>query len=327
MNTLLRPIARTSIFRNAPLSLCRPVATTRPVLLNSTILHKRTVASVVTNKPASQTFEHAATNIKEEVGNSAADLAKVIAGATPTSGPIVSDNFIGITKGIASDVPKPVLLFGLLGGLPYVGASATTVYLAHSAGLATAGVATNIDPGVALTILDQALNIQMTYGAVMLSFLGALHWGMEFAGYGGQKGYARLALGAAPVLYAWPTLMFQPMEALILQWVGFTALWWADSRVTALGWTPKWYSQYRFYLSVLVGTCIIGSLAGTSYYGPVAGHGLVSHDLDLIREERLKLMPEVSGVIPGDLEAAPAEENVDHYVRIHRKHHDEGQKD
>lgn len=50
---------------------------------------------------------------------------------------------------------------------------------------------------------------------------------------------------------------------------------------------PKWYSQYRFYLSILVGTCIIGSLAGISYYGPVAGHGLLSHDLNMIRAERL----------------------------------------
>jgi hypothetical protein len=33
-------------------------------------------------------------------------------------------------------------------------------------------VVTNIDPGVALTILDRALSIQVTYGAVMLSFLG-----------------------------------------------------------------------------------------------------------------------------------------------------------
>jgi hypothetical protein len=124
-----------------------------------------------------------------------------------------------------------------LGGLPYVAASATTVYLAHQAGLAASGVITNIDPGVAHTLLDQALNIQVTYGAVMLSFLGALHWGMEFANLGGQKGYIRLALGAAPVLFAWPTLALEPMAALIAQWVGFTGLWWADSKVTALGWS------------------------------------------------------------------------------------------
>lgn len=41
-------------------------------------------------------------------------------------------------------------------------------------------------------MLDHALQIQMTYGAVMLSFLGALHWGFEFAGYGGQQGYVPL---------------------------------------------------------------------------------------------------------------------------------------
>jgi hypothetical protein len=194
------------------------------------------------------------------------------------------------------------------GGLPYVGASITTAYLAHQAGLAASGVITNIDPGVALTILDQALNVQVTYGAVMLSFLGALHWGMEFAGFGGHHYSKRLMLGAAPVLFAWPTLALQPTMALVVQWVGFTALWWADSKATTLGWggfltlrrvnpcsklilestAPKWYSQYRFYLSILVGTCIIGSLASISYYGPVAGHGLLAHDLELIRLDRVK---------------------------------------
>ena len=94
-----------------------------------------------------------------------------------------------------------------------------------------------MDPGVASTILDQALNIQVTYGAVMLSFLGALHWGMEFSEFGGKKGYARLALGAAPVLYAWPTLMLDPVMALLVQWFGFTGMWYADWRATWHGWS------------------------------------------------------------------------------------------
>ena len=69
------------------------------------------------------------------------------------------------------------------GGLPYLGAAATTVYLARQAQLAASDLVSNIDPGVALTVLDQALNLQVTYGAVMLSFLGKLlllqinsHW-------------------------------------------------------------------------------------------------------------------------------------------------------
>jgi hypothetical protein len=64
------------------------------------------------------------------------------------------------------------MTMGLVGTLPYVGAGATTVYCAHQAGLASQGLAVGLDPGVALTILDQALNVQVTYGAVMLSFLG-----------------------------------------------------------------------------------------------------------------------------------------------------------
>ena len=142
-----------------------------------------------------------------------------------------------ITSGIASEVPKSAMVLGLAGTIPYVGAGLTTVYLARKAGLAAAGVTTNIDPGVALTILDQALNVQVTYGAVMLSFLGAIHWGMEFAGLGGHHGYKRLMLGAAPVVFAWPTLALQPMTALVLQWVGFTGLWAADMKATSFGWS------------------------------------------------------------------------------------------
>ena len=88
-------------------------------------------------------------------------------------------------------------------------------------------------------MLDHALHIQMTYGAVMLSFLGALHWGFEFAGYGGHKAYPRLLLGAAPVVFGWSTLALQPMNALIAQWLGFTTMWWADLRATGAGWGKR----------------------------------------------------------------------------------------
>lgn len=214
------------------------------------------------------------------------------------------------------------------------------IYLANQATLATQGALSNIDPGVALTLLDRALSIQVTYGAVMLSFLGALHWGMEFSGYGGHKGYQRLMLGATPILVAWPTLAMGPTTALIVQWLGFTGLWYADVKATAHGWSkidlrsfafqmtltsmnqlaPKWYSQYRFYLSLLVGSCIIGTLAGISYYGPVAGHGLLSHDIEMIQNERRRRRPDVPGTISGDIEAVSTGEAGDTYVQIRKKH-------
>ncbi|KIK59333.1 hypothetical protein GYMLUDRAFT_44694 [Collybiopsis luxurians FD-317 M1] len=295
----------------------QPKSLTRYQPLSRSIL-VRTVASSVSNRPASQTFDHAALNIKEEAGNSAADVAKSIAGGNI---PAADNSFSGITSSLVASVPKPVLVFGLLGTVPYVGAGATTVYLASVAGAAAAGHPTTIDPGVALTLLDQALNVQVTYGAVMLSFLGALHWGMEFAKPRPTQAESirRLMLGAAPIFFAWPTLALQPMTALVIQWVGFTGLWWADATVCGMGWTPAWYSQYRFYLSILVGTCIIGSLAGTSYYGPVAGHGFLSHDLELTRDMRKQLKGEKQGFVDGPVQALEGDQAANAYVQLKKR--------
>ncbi|KAJ7066476.1 hypothetical protein C8F01DRAFT_1218516 [Mycena amicta] len=267
----------------------RPLARLRPVAIP--ILHRRTEASSVGLRPGSQTLSHARQNIREEAGNSAKDLARAIAGANLYAQDKAKDSFVGLTSVLASEVPTPVLIFGLAGGLPYVGTGLTTVYLAHQAGLASAGALTHIDPGVATNILTQALSIQVTYVllTVPLSFLGALHWGMEFAELGGRRGWRRLALGAAPVLLAWPTLTLDPTMALVVQWASFTGLWWADLKATAAGWTPRWYAQYRFYLSIIAGTCILGSLAGITYWGPVGGHGLLSHELHVLREARRAL--------------------------------------
>jgi len=57
----------------------------------------RPVASLVSGRPGSQTLDHAALNVKEELGNSAADLAKVIAGANVTDSSVSNsseDSFV-----------------------------------------------------------------------------------------------------------------------------------------------------------------------------------------------------------------------------------------
>ena len=38
-------------------------------------------------------------------------------------------------------------------------------------------------------------------------------------------------------MFGWSTLALDPMGALIAQWVGFTAMWWADLRATTAGWS------------------------------------------------------------------------------------------
>jgi len=95
-----------------------------------------------------------------------------------------------------------------------------------------------------------------------LSFLGAIHWGLEFAGYGGYQGYKRYAIGVAMPAIAWPTLLMPVEYALISQFAAFTMLYYVDVRATYRGWTPPWYAIYRFVLTFIVGVSIVASLVG-----------------------------------------------------------------
>lgn len=54
-----------------------------------------------------------------------------------------------------------------------------------------------------------------------------------------------------------------PVEyALISQFLAFNVLYAVDSSATIKGWTPHWYSTYRFILTAIVGTSIVLSLVG-----------------------------------------------------------------
>jgi hypothetical protein len=67
---------------------------------------------------------------------------------------------------------------------------------------------------------------------------------------------------------------------------------------------------------------IIGSLAGISYWGPVGGHGLFTHDLNELREARMKSMPLTRGTVNAPVEAVPAPPESDHFILVHKKSED-----
>ncbi|KAJ1308616.1 hypothetical protein OPQ81_004314 [Rhizoctonia solani] len=320
----------------------------------------RGVADNVKNK-AREIAQEPSTVLKsaaDELKNVGGDLAKTIAGNVQRDLPFdekdptavtrelggsskskhggLKDDFVSITRDIAVTVPEPAMTVGLAGGIPYIGTALASVYYARQAAQAMAGELQGVDVESALQLLNQIQHVQVTYGAVLLGFLGAIHWGLEFAKYGGEQGYKRLALGIAPALYAWPTLSLTPEVALAAQWAGFTAFWWADSKVTTAGWTPKWYSQYRFYLSILVGGCIIGTLAGTNYFGPASSTRIDDNKLHRLTEASSKGslggLATKGGRKEGELaadktegiEALPAEEGSDAYVIIKKKEGAEG---
>ncbi|KAE8321450.1 hypothetical protein BDV39DRAFT_185747 [Aspergillus sergii] len=162
-----------------------------------------------------------------------------------------------------SDVPKEALYLGMAGVIPYVATSLETVYLSYEINRAASLGDGLIFSGQSAELMLHMLEpIQVGYGAVILSFLGAIHWGLEWAGYGGKLGYKRYAAGVIAPAVAWPTLMFPVEYALISQFLAFTFLYYNDARAAAAGRAPAWYGMYRFVLTFIVGASIVASLIG-----------------------------------------------------------------
>ncbi|KAL2069824.1 hypothetical protein VTL71DRAFT_14503 [Oculimacula yallundae] len=184
-----------------------------------------------------------------------------------------------------SEVPKESLYIGAAGVLPYAATSLSTVYLAFDINHAhNTGSGYLFSPELAHQLLDIVTPIQIGYGAVIISFLGAIHWGMEYSGFGGYHSYRRYMIGVVAPAVAWPTI-FMPVEyALITQFLAFNFLYFADARATTRGWFPAWYSIYRFVLTFFVGASIVISLIGRGKIVS-ADHGLRS-SVDYVKQDR-----------------------------------------
>ena len=118
----------------------------------------------------------------------------------------------------------------------------------------------------------------------IISFLGAIHWGLEYAGYGGYHSYRRYIYGVIAPAVAWPTI-FMPVEyALITQFLAFNFLYFADARATVRGWFPPWYATYRFVLTFFVGASIVISLVGRGQI--VKSDGQLKNPVDYVKQDR-----------------------------------------
>lgn len=106
-----------------------------------------------------------------------------------------------------NDVPREVLYLGMAGLTPYVVTTASTLYLAWDLNYAHMnGIGYLVNRETAEWMLHFLEPLQVGYGAVIISFLGAIHWGLEIAGYGGRKSLRRYAIGLIAPALAWPTV-------------------------------------------------------------------------------------------------------------------------
>ncbi len=107
----------------------------------------------------------------------------------------------------------------------------------------------------------RAADALVAYGAVILAFLGGVHWGFALSepSMRGERG--RLGLGVLPSLIGWVALLLDvavnPASGLGLLLFGFIATTTVEARGAAAGLVPPGYMMLRYVLSA----CVIAVLA------------------------------------------------------------------
>ena len=134
------------------------------------------------------------------------------------------------------DAPRPARLLGYLGLLPFL-AGTLAMWLAPP------------------DLVAKASRALLYYGAVILSFMGAVHWGLAMHGdYPGRD--RQLAMSVLPALVAWGALMLPAFAAFPILLVSFSVLNAADRRAVAVGAAPAWYPLFRMPLTIIVVVCL-----------------------------------------------------------------------
>lgn len=142
-------------------------------------------------------------------------------------------------------LPSIALLLGIGGLIPFV--------------VCSLGALANPPPNDALSLL--AL---VAYGAVILAFLGGVHWGFGLEGAGTAARTvqrARFGLGVVPSLIGWVALLLAFLSygrvALALLVVGFFLTTIVEARASRGGHMPTGYMGLRWVLSSVVVICLV----------------------------------------------------------------------
>lgn len=134
-------------------------------------------------------------------------------------------------------LPVIAVLLGLLGLVPLLGCAAAALWLPGEKG-------------------QSYLSALISYGAVILSFLGAVHWGLVIGAPAPRSGGMRLCLGVVPSLLGWLALLLGNAVgsgiALVVLIGGFAATVYAESRAARVGLVPPGYMVLRWGLSTTV---------------------------------------------------------------------------
>lgn len=101
----------------------------------------------------------------------------------------------------------------------------------------------------------------LAYGAVILSFVGALHWGfaMSQSDMTTNRRTRSFVWSVVPSLLAWIALLVAPKYAVVLLVAGFLIHFWQDRRLVQLVNLPAWYLPLRLKLTLVACVSLFSS--------------------------------------------------------------------
>lgn len=153
-----------------------------------------------------------------------------------------SDTATKITKSLNdASIPTAALVLSAAGYVPFAGFSAGAILLPSA-------------------YESQAAFGLLIYGAIILSFLGGVHWGLEMARQSHQtdKGSpARFGISVVPSLVAWASLALPHGIAPAGLVFGFSLMLAYDLYCVKQQQAPLWYRKLRLPLTLLVCLAIL----------------------------------------------------------------------
>jgi len=136
-------------------------------------------------------------------------------------------------------VPRPALILGLAGLIPFAW-----------------GAATVLDPALAALVPARLAGraLLIGYGTIILCFMSGVLWG--FAAKGAERAWRGYAASVVPALWALFMVTGPEAQALSALLTGFFALLALDAQFALWRLVPRWWMRLRFLLTAGVAVCL-----------------------------------------------------------------------
>jgi len=147
-------------------------------------------------------------------------------------------------------IPRPALILGLAGLIPFLWSAAT-----HLSPALSAWAAQWLSP------MFLGAYVGLTWGTVVLAFMSGALWGFATKAEGREATIA-YTLSVIPVLWGFIMVSDASDTSAIFLAAGFVGLLLLDAMVAAWGLAPRWWLRLRVMLTVVALACLAIPLQG-----------------------------------------------------------------